>query len=214
MFRDVDTCHPTTKETTPLMFRRIMVLVLVSLLLLVSVVAQQLPAKSSYEALIDRVKNYDRSVDFKELRLAYTETREYNPYGGDKDARKAMFSSLKTAEFDKVLAQSEKLLTANYLDVNAHFGAFAAHEKLGHAEKAAYHKYVFESLLKSISDSGDGKSLETAFVVISTDEEYSLFNYMGLKPTTQALVEDKGHHYDKMTAVSKTGDTLVYFLQR
>jgi hypothetical protein len=71
--------------------------------------------------------------------------------------RTAMFAKVPTAEFDNVLAQSEKLLTANYLDVNAHFGAFAAHEKLGHADKAAYHKYVLQSLLKSITSSGEGK---------------------------------------------------------
>jgi hypothetical protein len=36
--------------------------------------------KQSYASLLARVKNFDRSVDFKALRLSYTETAEYQPY--------------------------------------------------------------------------------------------------------------------------------------
>jgi len=54
--------------------------------------------------------------------------------------------------------------------------------------------------------------MATAFVVISTDEEYALFNYLGLRPTDQALIKDKGHSYDKMTALDpKTNQSVVYY---
>jgi hypothetical protein len=123
-----------------------------------------------------------------------------------------MFVALNAKEYDKALVSSEKILAGNYLDINGHFVAYAANGHLGVSEKAAYHKYVFENLLKSITDSGDGKTMETAFAVISVDEEYVFFNYMGLRPAGQALIEDKGHHYDKMTALDpKTNQSNVYY---
>jgi len=170
------------------------------------------PAKPTYEALLERVKKNDQSVDFQELRLAYTDTKAYGPYGGDAASRKNMFASLKANEYDQALESATTILSSNYLDIMAHFGSFVAHRALGHAELSAYHRFVFEGLLNSIKNSGDGKTMATAFVVISTDEEYALFNYLGLRPTDQALIKDKGHSYDKMTALDpKTNQSVVYY---
>lgn len=194
------------------MFRLVAFSVLCVLLLPAVGIAQQPLAKVSYEALLERVKKQDPAVNFKELRLAYTESSGYNPYGGDREARKTMLSALKAKEFDKALESSNDILKANYLDLVAHFAALTAERELGNTDKSEYHKYVMQGLLKSISNSGDGKSMETAFVVISIDEEYALFNFMGLPVTAQTLVGDNGHHYDKMTAVDpKTDQSSTYY---
>ena len=177
-----------------------------------SAAQQTTPQKNSYESLLARVKNNDHSVDFKELRMAFTDTPAYSPYGGDTNLRKQMFAALKSKEFDKTLENAEKILAANYLDINGHLGAMVAHRELGHVDKAAYHRFVWEGLLNSIRNSGDGKTTDTAFVVISTDEEYVLFSWLGLRPTGQALVNEKGHSYDKMTVVDpKTNQTLTFY---
>ncbi len=174
--------------------------------------AQEPTVKVTYETLLERVKKQDPAADFRALRLAYTETKLYNPYGGDRETRGAMFAALNSGEYEKAAASSEKLLGSNYLDLNAHFVAFAAHKHLGRTEKAGFHKYVFDGLLKSITDSGDGKTMETAFIVISTDEEYTLFNVLGLRPSQQSLVNENGHHYDKMTVTDpKTNQTSTYY---
>lgn len=193
------------------MFRKTAFIVFCLFLLQAAGQAQKPAEKVSYETLLERVKKQDASVNFQELRLAYTETKQYNPYGGDRETRKAMFAAVKAAQYDQALSFSEKILAANYLDINAHFGAYVANRELGHSEKADYHKNVFQRLLKSISESGDGKTIETAFIVISVDEEYALFNFMGLRPTAQTLIEDKGHRYDKMTVTDPKNDQNITF---
>jgi len=170
------------------------------------------PQKTIYESLLERVKKQDQTVDFKELRLAYTDTAAYSPYGGDREARKAMFASLSAKEFEKALTSAETILSKNYLDINGHFGCFIAHRELNHADQSAYHRFVFEGLLNSIKNSGDGLTMEKAFVVISTDEEYAFFSWLGLRPNGQALIKEDGHDYDKMTALDpKTNQTVVYY---
>jgi len=144
--------------------------------------------------------------------MAFTSTPAYSPYGGDKDSRKQMFAALQARKYDKVLENAQKILAGNYMDINGHFGAMVAHRELGHIDQAAYHRFVCEGLINSIKTSGDGKSTDTAFVVISTDEEYVLFNWLGLRPTGQVLVNEKGHNYDKMTVVDpKTNQTLTFY---
>ncbi len=167
---------------------------------------------SDYKTLLARVKQNDHEVDFQQLRLAYTDTREYGPYSGDAMARKKMFEALKEKNYDEALKDATTVLGANYLDIMGHFGSFVSQRELGHADLASYHRWVFESLLTSIKNSGDGKTMETAFVVISTDEEYALFNYLGLRPQGQALVKDKGHNFDRMTALDpQSNQTVVYY---
>jgi Domain of unknown function (DUF4919) len=168
--------------------------------------------KTSYANLLERAKKSDPTLDFKELRFAYTETREYSPYGADRDNRGKMFAAINGKQFDVALEHAEKILAGNFLDLNGQFGAYVAHGELNHPDKSAFHKYMFVSLLKSIQDSGDGKTPATAFVVISTDEEYVLFKILGLRVTNQALLNQDGHSYDRMTATNpKTNETVVYF---
>jgi hypothetical protein len=194
------------------MFRKTAFIVFGLLFLQATVQAQKSAEKLPYDILLERVQKQDPAVNFQELRLAYTEAKQYSPYGGDRETRKTMFAALNAKQYAQALASSEKILAANYLDINAHFAAFVANRELGHPEKSDYHKNIFQKLLKSISDSGDGKTMETAFVVISTDEEYALFNFMGMRPTAQALIEDKNHHYDKMTVTDpENNQTLTYY---
>jgi len=195
------------------MFSKSILLCVLLLLLASLALAQPQPtAKNSYETLLERVKKSDQAVDFKELRLAYTETSTYSPYGGDGESRRAMFDAIKSREFDKALQNAETVLARNYLDIMGHFGCFVSDRELAHADKATYHKFVFEGLLNSIKNSGDGKSEETAFVVISVDEEYALLNWLGFRPTGQALINKDHHNYDKMTVTDpKTNETIAYF---
>ena len=177
--------------------------------------SRQSPQKSprpSYAELLERAKKSDATLDFKELRMAYTETSDYNPYGADRESRQKMFAAVKAREFNQALEFAEKLLAKNFVDLNGQFGAYLSNRELGHADKATFHKFMFDGLMKSITSSGDGKTAETAFVVISTDEEYVFFSVQGLRPTGQSLVNQNGHSFDRMTALNpETNETVTYF---
>jgi len=60
------------------------------------------------------------------------------------------------------------------------------------------------------SDEGDIRrrvtaGAETAFVVISLAEEYSVIGLQGSKKLQQALINKDGHSYDLLTVASKSG---------
>src|SRR5437667_11157702 len=70
---------------------------------------QDLPAQK-YAALLDRAKKSDATLDFKELRMAYTETADYSPYGGDRETRKQMFAPLNAKELEPPMAAAAQIL--------------------------------------------------------------------------------------------------------
>jgi hypothetical protein len=166
----------------------------------------------SFADLLQRAKNGDANVDFKELRFAYTETKDYNPYHSARDERQKMFTALNAKQYEQVRDIAETILAQNFLDLNGQFGAFIANRELGNTQKATLHKFLFEGLIHSVENSGDGKSPETAFIVISVDEEYVLLNWRGLRATGQELINQNGHSYDLMKAVNtKTNEPVSYY---
>ena len=81
--------------------------------------------------------------------------------------------------------------------------------QLGREREADDQKRWFHGLVDSILDSGDGKTKETAFVVISVPEEYSFLRAFGLAVKEQALVDDR---IDALLVADGSGKTTtVYF---
>src|SRR6266850_7871936 len=80
-------------------------------------------------------------------------------------------------------------------------------------ETSVLHRAIARGLISSISASGDGKTPETAFPVISVREEYIYLLVNDYKVTMQALLQTKDGPVDAMSAVNnKTGrNETVYF---
>src|ERR1039458_9464023 len=65
-------------------------------------------------------------------------------------------------------------------------------------DKAEFHRAVFLGLVGSILNSGDGKSTEKAWVVITVHEEYVVLRVLGFRPSEQSVSHVGGHSFDVM----------------
>jgi hypothetical protein len=75
-----------------------------------------------------------------------------------------------------------------------------------------FHEAVKNALVKSIVNSGDGKSPETAMYVIGVAEEYEALQELGLTQESQRLEQKNNRHYDVFAARDSTGEKRdVYF---
>jgi hypothetical protein len=165
--------------------------------------------KPTYADLVAMVKAGDKSVDFKELRLAYADS----PGGADTDTqKKAMMAALNSKKFADALKNADTVLASDYVDMDAHFAAYIANRELKNEEQSQFHKFVLQGLLDSITHSGDGKSFETAFQVIQVHEEYVILRFMGLMPSKQSMSEKNGHSYDVLEAANpKTNEKVTLY---
>jgi len=169
---------------------------------------------ASYEELLKRVKSGDETVDYTELRMAYTRADAYDPYFvDDPELKEEMDVALDGGDYARVSELSEKILDGNYLNIKAHLYDAYALEKLGDASGSEFHSRVGTSLIKSVLASGDGTEPASAFDVISVAEEYDVLYALRLSVKGQELVTEGGSSYDKMTVfdteTGKTGE--LYF---
>jgi hypothetical protein len=167
---------------------------------------------SDYQTLLKRVMSFDRTVDFKALRLSYAETADYNPYGDDKVKKSEMFEALRNKDYEKAVSAAQSVLEKKFVDIEAHFVSSIAFREIKNFERYNFHHFVTRGLVDSILDSGDGKTPETAFIVIETGEEYTLLGMIGFEVVRQSLIKSNGHSYDKIeTKHRKTGEPAVFF---
>jgi hypothetical protein len=165
--------------------------------------------KDDYKSLLELVKKSDPKADFLKLRMAFTKTADYKPYGSDPKAYDKLTEAFEKKEDASAVKLAEALLAKRYVDMKAHFILYRAHTRLGHTKQAKFHRYVFDGLIKSVLKSGDGKKPATAFVVISTDEEYVVLGVLGIRKTSQALVDEKGKKFDRINGIDSESKNAV-----
>jgi Domain of unknown function (DUF4919) len=169
------------------------------------------PADAKYKSLLERVKNGDATVDIGELRLDFALTLDYTA-DTDVDLFKEMIAALNKKDFPAAIASAEKALKDYYVDIDAHQMLYVAYRETHDPDKAKFHQNIMHALLDSLLKSGDGKSEETAFAVISTREEYVILQVKGLKPLKQSIVTEKHHAYDTMEVEDQKGvKQTLYF---
>lgn len=61
--------------------------------------------------------------------------------------------------------------------------------------------------INKILKSGDGKTIQTAYIVNSVDEEYDVLRHLNLKPISQKLYLKDGNFYDAIN----TGSQTIFF---
>jgi hypothetical protein len=169
-------------------------------------------SSSEYGTLLSKLKAGDTSIDFVRLRLSYLDSPEHKSAKDTSDEQKEMFQQLNSKDFKKALNDAEKVLAQEYVNMDAHFVAYACNQELGNQEKADFHRTVFRALINSIVHSGDGKSPQGAWVVISVHEEYVVLRALGFQPVQQRLMNQNGHSYDVMKVKDQNGaEQSLYF---
>jgi hypothetical protein len=157
-------------------------------------------ATADYRSLSLRAKSGDQTVDFRDLRLAYADSEDYENAPDTESQKEAMWAALKEHNYKDAITNADVVLAANFVDIDAHFVEYVAHEGLGEAGTSNLHKFIFRGLIKSITESGDGRTPETAFQVIEVHEEYVVLRSMGVGlPKSQSLMKRGGHSYDAIT---------------
>lgn len=150
-----------------------------------------------FATLLSRATAQDTTLDFQALRIGYTTTTAYEPYGTrDSDREKSLVTAIEQDSFALALSWADSLLRDNPVTPNGHAAAAYAANALNDSNRAEHHRWMAIGLMESIRRSGEGTEA-SPMIVIAVYEEYALARYMGLQRLdTQGLGECGGHPCD------------------
>jgi hypothetical protein len=152
------------------------------------------------------------SADFTALRQAYAESPEHDPYAQKGELPSALArlrEAVSSGDDRRVAAEAEAVLALNPTFLRAHLAASAAYERLGDAVQAERLRRFVQGWLDALAAAGDGRSMETAFPVLSLDEEYALLQVAGWEPVGRRAAEENGHIFDIFEARRLEDGTLA-----
>lgn len=169
--------------------------------------------KSTYPQLVERVKRGDTDVDFVRLRDSYAEWLCDDKAETDAPNRDAMVAAFDAKDYAKAVELVEGVLDYEFVNLGLHRAAEDAYRKLNNQPKADFHKGIADKLLNALLTSGDGKTAQTAYRVLTVREEYFIMNQLGYKVNMQALLAQNDKPYDLLSGKdAKTGkEVAVYF---
>jgi hypothetical protein len=169
-------------------------------------------ADAHYQSLLAAAKAADpAAVDWQALRFAYADSSAFDLMGERTNAaRHAMFDALNKDDNKSVIEQANKILDADFVDIDAHVALDLAYQATGQSAASAREHQIARDLLKSVH-TGDGTSPEQAFTVISVGEEYATMRAFAMQVTGQALLDAPPHSYDRLTATDAAGKTHAFF---
>ena len=173
-----------------------------------------------YPELLRRFEAADIALTPEQAYYFYygTATRpDYNPYklSNYKEVKEALNGDKNSEESWRKAAQViEKELQSDPTNLRFHLYKQTVCSHLYGNESQQYLDAVSQvkTLLSAIMASGDGRSLETAFHVISVTDEYGMMDFLGVSLKKQSIVNDKGQSYDLMEfKENKYGLKSLYF---
>lgn len=162
-----------------------------------------------YEDMLERAKKSDPTVDYAAMRMAYTETEDYSPYGGSTERRK-MLTELTEKKYKESLATAEAFLKTNFVDVEAHYCAWQSALGLKDDAKTKFHENTFRSLMDAIFEY-DGLTAKSAMLSIGISEQYFVMGVLGFQRRSKGLVREEGSIFDVHDAENKDGESRKFY---
>ena len=166
-------------------------------------------ARAKYSELAAKVRAGDLGIDWKALRVAAAIGEVGEPTEGLLAGEKA-YAALNKGEFADALKIGREIEDHNIADVDAHYLAWRSLVGLGRENEAEKERVLLAALLQSNTDSGDGKSVKTAWFATTIREVYL---YMGAVLNVQSQEhrtwKQDDHYYDVIAVKDKDGKQMV-----
>jgi len=174
--------------------------------------AAETDIESDYAVLLARAKLDPARADFAKLRMAFTKTPAYQPYGTSPSDYKEVDAAMQAGEWDRARSLIDALLQKNYVRIRSHYFAWVVYRRADDEERAQHHRAFMDGLFRSIVNSGDGKTAESPYIVINVEEEYDVLGLTGLKMLGQGLQHHNGRNFDVLTVQREGAEPMkLYF---
>jgi hypothetical protein len=156
-----------------------------------------------YPKLMSKLVAYDTNLtneDYRHLYYGYIYQKEYMPYRRSDDEEELLkfyqSTKIRETDYDSIIKLATHSISQFPFDLRPmNFMAYIYYLK-GDEEMAKKVAYRFQGSFEAILSSGDGKTCETGYHVISISHEYVFLNMFQFKMASQELTID---HCDYLT---------------
>jgi hypothetical protein len=149
-----------------------------------------------YDKQVQQYIDGTEKPDLAVLRDEYVTTEYYRPWDTT-GVLQQMKTSDEKRDWISVAKLAEQNVSRYFVNIEFHYLAMKANKNLGNNDKYLWHRKMLYDIVQEIMSRGNGKSLETAYRVISVSEEFVIMNFLGLRYSDQLAFPFEGHYYEQ-----------------
>ncbi|MFN8207324.1 MAG: DUF4919 domain-containing protein [Bacteroidales bacterium] len=158
-----------------------------------------------YDQLLKRFCSNDTTLrpdDYRMLYYGQAFRMDFHPYASPDSAR-ALRDYINThgdtTDYRVVLRYTQMILDKFPFSLDEIYLTATAYDWLGERGLSEIWFFKFNSLVRTILSSGDGKKEKTAFIVTGVPDEYVILGVLGFQIESQALTGKRGKRYDVLS---------------
>jgi len=173
--------------------------------------------KYYYPTLSAKYNTDYQSLSYDEYFMFYfgfSEQADYAPYSQEiKQEVREFDAYFEKQDYQGCAVTGENFLKEYPFVIEAYLYVGSAYHKMGDFKKYGEYMFKYHALLESINMTGDGQSMESAYIITSPSDEYDLLYYLGYNSADQSLLHENGHDYDVLSIKSEGGKSTsqIYF---
>lgn len=168
-----------------------------------------------YSEFVKQLEAGNTKIDYTEFRNSFLGSKQFDVKSERRteydSLKKKVYAAIKNSDYQGVIKLTKEMLSIDYTGMFAHKYLQQTYKILGDTiNRNKYHDIEF-GLLYSITNSGDGKTCETAWHVVQIEEEYFILNIVGADLQEQSIDKSKNNICDKMQVKTEEGNATYYF---
>lgn len=147
--------------------------------------------KFFYPNLVARINALDTTMtsdDYYHLYYGNAFYATYSPYATGEN-EKTFFELIDREKFKEAITYGENELLTNPVNLKVLYWMLVCHHVMEEIPTARKYAHMYYGLLYALFSSGDGKSMETAYVVLKVPDEYMALSDLELEATGQSLID-------------------------
>jgi tetratricopeptide (TPR) repeat protein len=169
-------------------------------------------SRYNFRQLTSRFEKDPRGLGLDDWFMLYYGTAfqsGYTPYGGGAIVDDILNSLRESGDDRELLNKGPGLLKDDFTRFRLYFPIINRYIEAGEFGKAQIIAYNFYGLTSAILATGDGKSPETARIVVAVPDEYLVMSLLGYETSLQSLNENHGHMFDSFEGKYQDGSSAT-----
>ena len=151
-------------------------------------------------------------IEYKYIYYGSVFSDSYDPYGGLFDNNEKKFRELfRQEKFDEAIPYGQEIIRKNPINLQILNYMLVCHHKIGDKNNAEKYAKMYFPLLEVISNSGDGSSINTAYVVIMMSDEYEILNKQGLKIINRRTLREQQTDLFEVSSIDQNEIKELHF---
>ncbi len=162
------------------------------------------PYPMHFALLVQKAQRNINDVDFTALRTAYTEQPTYAPYAPPPDLT-ALHAEIAAKRWPHAALIGAMVLESDMLNVDVHRLMANILREVGAPGLARWHFAFAIGLMRSLLETGNGRSFGAAYKPVTLAEEYEAIRALDLVPVRQQMVFEGEKPYDVWAVRTRDG---------